>query len=70
MRSRSFRRAQREKYLKRWRRYFHQFDGMTEEEIEKQARIRTRTRQVCSCLSCGNKRKWYGATLQERKAEE
>ncbi len=28
-----------------------------------------KTRVPCSCMGCGNRRKWEGKTLQERKAE-
>jgi len=30
----------------------------------------TKTPKACSCLFCGNKRKYSGKTMQERRADE
>ena len=70
MRDRLWRRSQREKYIQRWERLFHQLNWLlTDEELQKQVRIRAKTRKPCSCSLCCNKRKLEGKTLQEIKAE-
>jgi hypothetical protein len=32
--------------------------------------LRRNTTKLCSCMMCGNARKWYGKTMQEKKFEE
>lgn len=44
--------------------------GMSDEQALNYARLRVDTRQPCSCYMCHNRRKYEGATRQERLADK
>jgi hypothetical protein len=73
MRTRAFRRHQAHRHM--WRRlkedrneHYRQLDCLCWYDPRAMARFKEQP-QVCSCLGCGNQRRYEGKTLQERRAE-
>jgi uncharacterized Fe-S cluster-containing MiaB family protein len=59
-----------DKVLRVWHsrdKYAYEYNPADFIEIERQGLYKTR--KSCSCLMCGNRRRWAGATIQERKSE-
>lgn len=50
--------------------YFEKDPKEREERLLMASRKRRNTTKLCSCIMCGNKRRIYGLSLQERKHNE
>jgi hypothetical protein len=82
VRDRAFRRAQMERWKRRVVDYYGGYmkpEGtrlpLSEDERARHIGMAARTRHRCSCMGCGNPRrwsngKWFGRTMQERRAEQ
>lgn len=66
MRNIAFRRHQLNRAKCKARRIAHIW-GMASDDVEQVVTQLYRNRKKCSCFMCGNYRKWYGKTYQERK---
>lgn len=71
MQSRAYRRHQRDRMIaKQLNKYKHIYSGFSDEEAMRFARCSADLRQPCSCVMCGNPRKWFGErTRQEQLAQ-
>ena len=70
MRGRAYRRFQEEKHKRRARFLFREVFWGHEDIDDRMAGIRAGTRCPCSCMMCGNPRKWLGErTVQERRED-
>ena len=68
-RAKEYRMMQEEKHKRKAKRYFG-WAWWRREIDDRLIGIRARTRQQCSCWSCGNQRRAEGKTRQEREADE
>lgn len=72
--NRAARRAQRERLIARRHRENLRFaHGLTDDHqpwLSKQARMRARTGKFCSCVLCGNPRRFYGNALASLSRQE
>ena len=73
-RTRAYRRHQRKRFLAKGRFLLHNIwrsdkgpYPMEEKHLDRLAHHRIKTRQPCSCLCCGSKRKYEGPPISERR---
>lgn len=74
MTDRGERRAQKERNLNRWRRVVRSWTGHSskndESWVERVARRLAGHGKLCSCPMCGNRRRYEGETMQEKRADQ